>query len=118
MIYFRCGEPVSGSGPTTGEASVAKDKRIREDRKVVYSRTMQRPEDWLHFVHFPYFVRRWREIRFGEEDLRALEILIMCAPQKAPVVQETGGLRKIRFARADGNRGSSGGARIGYVFVP
>jgi hypothetical protein len=75
-------------------------------------------EDWLHFIHFPSFESRWREVGFGDDDLRALEILIMAAPTKAPVVVGTGGVRKIRFARKDGNKGKSAGARIGYVFVP
>jgi hypothetical protein len=92
--------------------------RTREDRIVVYSRNLKRPEDWVHFVHFPYFVSRWRECGFDDDDLRALEVLIMAGPDKAPVVAGTGGLRKIRFARSDGNRGKSGGARIGYAYVP
>ena len=92
--------------------------RSREDRIVVYSRNMERPEDWLHFVHFPYFIARWRELRFSDDDLRVLETLIMAAPTRAPVVQGTGGLRKIRFARSNTNRGSSGGARIGYAYIP
>ncbi len=92
--------------------------RTREDRLVVLSREMSRLEDWLHFVHFPYFVARWKEIGFSDDDLRALEIVIMCGPANAPVVAGTGGLRKIRFARSNTNRGKSGGARIGYVYVP
>jgi hypothetical protein len=92
--------------------------RVREDRIVVYSRFMKRPEDWLHFVHFPFFTARWRETRFNDDDLRALETLIMAAPARAPVIPGTGGLRKIRFARSDGNRGKSAGARIAYAYVP
>jgi hypothetical protein len=92
--------------------------RVREDRILVYSRQMERPEDWLHFVHFPYFLARWRELRFSDDDLRLLEMLIMVAPLQAPVVQGTGGLRKLRFARSDTNRGSSGGARVGYAYFP
>ncbi len=42
----------------------------------------------------------------------------MVAPTKAPVVPGTGGLRKIRFARRNTNRGTSGGARIGYEYFP
>ncbi len=42
----------------------------------------------------------------------------MVAPAKAPVMQATAGLRKVRFARSDSNKGSSSGARIGYVYIP
>ena len=42
----------------------------------------------------------------------------MCGPDKSPVVPGTGGVRKIRFARSNTNRGKSGGARIGDVFGP
>ena len=97
---------------------MGRKNRVRENRIVVYSRHLERPEDWLHFVHFPYFIRRWRDAGFDDEDLRALEILIMASPTRAPVVPGTGGLRKLRFARSDTNRGSSAGARIGYAYFP
>ena len=91
---------------------------MREHRDVAYSRGMRRPEDWLHFVHFPWFVARWHDLGFGDDDLRALEVLIMADPKKGPVIPGTGGIRKLRFARWDNNRGRSGGARICYAWLP
>lgn len=49
-----------------------------------------------------------------DEDLRALEHQIMDNPQAGTVMRETGGLRKIRFARP--GSGKSGGYRICYVY--
>ncbi len=40
----------------------------------------------------------------------------MAGPDKHPIIKGTGGLRKVRFARQDWNRGKSGGFRICYVF--
>jgi hypothetical protein len=47
-------------------------------------------------------------------DLQALEILIMAEPKGAPVIPQTGGLRKLRFGRAD--QGARGAYRVCYVY--
>ncbi|MFI5380426.1 MAG: hypothetical protein ACHRHE_14100 [Tepidisphaerales bacterium] len=74
------------------------------------------PEDLLTFIQFPHFRREWNRLRLDDEDLRALEIAIMCNPRQ-PVVAGTGGLRKLRFAPPGWRRGKSGALRIGYVFL-
>lgn len=51
-------------------------------------------------------------------NLRVLQMAIMSAPDRPPVVQKSGGLRKIRFARKDAIQGKSGGFRIGYAYFP
>jgi hypothetical protein len=53
-----------------------------------------------------------------EDDLRALEILIMVSPGRHPVIPETHGLRKLRFTKSDSARGKSGGCRVYYVYLP
>jgi len=88
----------------------------REKRTLYYPSTEFNPEDWLRFVQFHAFLTGWQELRLGDDDLRALEMLIMLAPKRAPVVKGTGGLRKIRFAPKAWNAGKSGACRIGYVY--
>ena len=50
---------------------------------------------------------------FNDDDLRRLELDIMTTPDKYPVMQDTGGLRKARFAFEQ--QGKSGGVRVCYV---
>lgn len=42
----------------------------------------------------------------------------MAGPNLHPVVQGTGGLRKIRFAEPGSHRGKRGAYRIGYAYFP
>jgi len=65
------------------------------------------------FIQTKEFSRNWVKLGFDEEDLRLLEIEIMKRPDKNPVLQGTGGLRKARIALE--NKGKSGGARVCYV---
>src|SRR2546422_11337974 len=73
-------------------------------------------EDWASFIEIPYFVNKWQHLGLDDNDLRALQILLTVQPKLAPVMQGTGGLRKLRFARTVGGRGKSGSFRIGYVY--
>lgn len=65
------------------------------------------------FIQTTEFSRNWDRLGFDDKDLRLLELDIMKCPNKHPVMQGTGGLRKARVALE--NRGKSGGARICYV---
>lgn len=51
-----------------------------------------------------------------DDDLRTLQVMIMVDPIGSPVVQGTGGLRKLRFAPKRWNTGKRGAARICYVY--
>ncbi len=73
------------------------------------------PERWLRFVRFPAFTRDWERLGLNGEDLRLLELAILENPTRAPVVQGTGGLRKVRFAGRKSARGKSGAYRVCYV---
>jgi hypothetical protein len=42
----------------------------------------------------------------------------MAAPDGSPVIRGTGGLRKLRFATPDSNRGKRGSYRVFYVYFP
>ena len=70
----------------------------------------------LRFVQFPSFVRDWQRLRLGEDALRALERELIDAPDKAPVIGQTGGLRKLRFAPPGSSRGKSGAFRVCYAY--
>jgi hypothetical protein len=72
----------------------------------------------LRFVHFPAFSRDWRRLRLGDEALRALENELIESPDRGPVLEHTGGLRKLRFSPPGSGRGKSGAYRICYAFFP
>ena len=72
----------------------------------------------LSFVQFEAFVAKWRRLKLTDEDLQELERLVMERPDRAPLVQGTGGLRKLRFAPPSWYRGKSGAIRVCYVHFP
>ena len=65
------------------------------------------------FIEVPLFTRRWKEIGLNDDDLRALQIMLLKDPQSGPVIEGTGGIRKVRFALE--NRGKSGSVRVCYT---
>ncbi|HYN80443.1 MAG TPA: type II toxin-antitoxin system RelE/ParE family toxin [Gemmatimonadaceae bacterium] len=68
----------------------------------------------VHFVRLKTFDRTVRGL-LSDDDERDLEEDIAGNPKGAPVIAETGGVRKIR-ARI-GQRGKRGGARVLYLYV-
>lgn len=48
------------------------------------------------FIQTTEFSRNWDKLGFSDDDLRLLELDIMKHPDKYPVMQGTGGLRKAR----------------------
>jgi hypothetical protein len=69
----------------------------------------------LTFGQTVAFDAQWRRLRLTDEDLQALESLIMERPEAGVVMQGTGGLRKIRFAPPSWHTGKSGATRVCYV---
>ena len=65
------------------------------------------------FIEVPLFSKRWKEIGLGEEELRALRIMLLKDPESGPVMEGTGGIRKVRFPLK--NRGKSGSIRVCYT---
>jgi hypothetical protein len=55
----------------------------------------------------------WNALGCDDDDLSVLQKLICDDPQASPVIQGTGGVRKMRVALE--GRGKSGGARVLYV---
>ena len=93
-------------------------KSMCQEWDLKHSPTLQ-PEDLLYFVYLDEFASDWKELHPDDTDdisLWALEILIMASPAAAPVVEGTGGLRKIRYGKSGaGKRGSD---RICYAYFP
>ena len=75
--------------------------------------TMKDYEIVRGFIEAPRFHRRWFELGFTEDDLLELQLLLLDNPKIGPVMKDTGGLRKMRFAFS--HRGKSGSVRILYI---
>lgn len=65
------------------------------------------------FVEIPLFTKRWTEIGLSEDDLLRLQISLLKDPESGPVIEGTGGIRKVRFPME--NRGKSGSVRVCYT---
>lgn len=49
----------------------------------------------------------------GDDELKALQILLLKDPEAGAIMEGTGGIRKVRFALE--NKGKSGGVRVCYT---
>lgn len=72
----------------------------------------------LTIVQLAAFVSDWRRLRLTDEDLQALEQLLLRRPTAGAVISGTGGFRKVRFAPPSWYSGKSGATRVIYVFFP
>jgi mRNA-degrading endonuclease RelE of RelBE toxin-antitoxin system len=87
------------------------------EQSVTYPGHHFSPEDLLTFVQTSRFSKKWdKDFGLTDEDRQALEILIMLDPKRAPVIQNSGGLRKVRFSGRRMNRGRRDALRICYVY--
>ena len=65
------------------------------------------------FIEVPLFTKRWKEIGLGDNELKSLQIMLLKDPESGPVMEGTGGIRKVRFPLE--NRGKSGSVRVCYT---
>ena len=65
------------------------------------------------FIEVPLFTKRWKETGLNDEDLLHLQIILLKDPQSGPIMEGTGGIRKVRFPIE--NRGKSGSVRVCYA---
>ncbi len=92
-------------------------KRGRQHVTLRYPQHVVSPEDLLNFIESTAFTRAWDDLGLDDEDdLMALQLLIMSQPKAAPVISGTGGVRKLRFAPVRWKTGASGAARVCYVY--
>lgn len=64
------------------------------------------------FIETREFQKRWKELGLTQEDLHKLQLYLLSESTTAPIMQGTGGVRKIRWSR---NKGKSGGVRVLYI---
>ena len=67
------------------------------------------------FVELPAFERR-RAQYLDDDAFSALQYLLMKNPVAGDLIQESGGLRKLRFADARRRKGKRGGLRVVYYW--
>ena len=67
----------------------------------------------ISFIEVPLFSKRWAEIGLGDDELLALQIMLLKDPTSGPVMEGTGGIRKVRFPLE--NKGKSGSVRVCYT---
>jgi hypothetical protein len=77
---------------------------------------MAPPEQYFEFITTPVFENVAKKL-LTEEDRRQLELLLLERPYSGPIMQRTGGVRKMRFARPSRGEGKSGGTRVVYYVV-
>jgi hypothetical protein len=65
------------------------------------------------FIEVPLFTKRWKEIGLSDDELQALQIMLLKDPASGPLMEGTGGIRKVRFPLE--NRGKSGSIRVCYT---
>ncbi|WP_318367639.1 type II toxin-antitoxin system RelE/ParE family toxin [Enterobacter sp.] len=68
----------------------------------------------IEFIETPMFTRQIKQIA-TDDDLKELQRELIETPDKGDLIQNTGGLRKIRMAT--GSQGKSGGARVIYFLA-
>lgn len=77
------------------------------------------PERYRTFKELPGFTRRWAALELPETDFVALLAQPMENPEAEPVIPETNGFRKARFAPPSWtNAGQSGALRVFYAHLP
>ncbi len=70
------------------------------------------------FIHSSVIRTDWQRLRLADDDLRALELMLMHNPAAGAVMKDTGGVRKLRFSPPQWHRGKSGAMRICYAWLP
>lgn len=73
------------------------------------------PSGFYEFIHLHCFDESFQNFHLDDDDLTALQMMIMGNPKGLPVIRGTGGIRKTRFAPLKENRGKSGGYRVCYA---
>ena len=92
--------------------AVKLEKSHKEDGIIV-----EMIERWIlmtrTFIEVPLFTKRWKEIGLDDNDLHSLQIMLLKDPESGPVMEGTGGIRKVRFPLE--NKGKSGSVRVCYT---
>lgn len=65
------------------------------------------------FISLDIFNRLWEDIGLTDDDLKELQEHLNIYPDSGKIIQNTGGVRKMRWALK--NKGKSGGIRVLYI---
>lgn len=65
------------------------------------------------FIEVPIFTKRWKEIGLHDDELLALQVALLKNPKLGPIMEGTGGIRKVLFPVE--NKGKSGSVRVCYT---
>lgn len=71
----------------------------------------------LTLIQLSTFTAKWSKLGLTDDDLRALEGLLIAEPESGRVIPGTGGLRKLRFAPPSWHTGKRGASRVIYCFI-
>jgi hypothetical protein len=71
----------------------------------------------LTIVQLSAFAAKWAKLKLTDEDLRALEEMLLDNPHAGAVIPGSGGLRKLRFAPSSWHTGKRGATRVIYAFI-
>ena len=69
----------------------------------------------MRFVETPIFTSIIKRL-LDDESYRKLQIALLLRPEQGPVIKESGGIRKVRWAVP--GSGKSGGIRVIYYWAP
>ena len=69
----------------------------------------------MRFVETPVFTAAVQR-HLDDDEYRRLQVALMLRPEQGPVIRGSGGLRKVRWAKAGG--GKRGGLRVIYYWLP
>lgn len=72
----------------------------------------------LTIAQLATFVSDCRRLRVSDEDVQALEAVLIERPEAGSVIPGTGGFRKLRFAPPSAKRGKRGATRVIYAHFP
>ena len=71
----------------------------------------------LTLIQLSAFSAKWSRLGLSDDDLQALEGILLAHPQAGVLIPGTGGLRKIRFAPPAWHSGKRGASRVIYAFI-
>lgn len=109
----------SGDGMRSSASVLRKTTLSSRERSTLkYPAGSMTPTDFLRFIQMDAFVKDWDRLDLDDDDLRALEVLIMIDPNRYPVIPGTGGLRKLRFSSNRWDKGKQSGIRVCYAHFP
>lgn len=69
------------------------------------------------FIEVKSFTAKWYDLGLTDDDLRALQNVLLEDPKAGDTISGTGGLRKIRIPMENRGKGKRGGARVLYVDI-